>query len=81
MSADMPWKLDLEKLEVALSAPGALSIIVISGGEVNTGRFSLEDVDEWKKVRALADKYGAWIHVDGGEYTMTPAGNIEPQLT
>lgn len=66
LSGAEPWKLDLEALERELRRPGTASIIAVSAGEVNTGRFALSGVEEWKRVRELADQYGAWIHVDGG---------------
>ncbi|KAI9167603.1 LOW QUALITY PROTEIN: L-2,4-diaminobutyrate decarboxylase [Paramyrothecium foliicola] len=64
-SDDEPWRLDIDAVERELQRPGTASIIAISAGEVNTGRHSLNDMDEWKRVRELADRYGAWIHVDG----------------
>jgi glutamate/tyrosine decarboxylase-like PLP-dependent enzyme len=45
---------------------GVVSVIVVSAGEVNTGRFATSVLD-MPKLRSLADRYGAWIHVDGGE--------------
>ncbi|KAF7550984.1 hypothetical protein G7Z17_g5323 [Cylindrodendrum hubeiense] len=65
LSKEEPWRLDLEALESALQIPGTASVIAISAGEVNTGRFAISGIDEMRKVRELADKYGAWIHVDG----------------
>ncbi|CEJ82500.1 hypothetical protein VHEMI02560 [[Torrubiella] hemipterigena] len=62
---DQPWKLNLDALEAALSKEGTASIIAISAGDVNSGRFALAGKAEWVRVRKLADKYGAWIHVDG----------------
>jgi len=46
---------------------GVVSIVVLSAGEVNTGRFATNVLD-MPKLRSLADRYGAWIHVDGGAY-------------
>lgn len=63
-----PWRLDVDALEAELQRPGVATVIAVSGGEVNTSRFSLADVEEWTRVRRLADRYGAWIHVDGGVY-------------
>lgn len=54
---------DFDALEKALATPDTASIIVISAGEVNTGFFATAN-DEMQKMRALADKYHAWIHVD-----------------
>ncbi|KAL2687275.1 hypothetical protein Neosp_004829 [[Neocosmospora] mangrovei] len=65
LSGDEPWRLDLDALERELQREGVASVIALSAGEVNTGRFALTGVEEMKRVRELADKYGAWIHVDG----------------
>ncbi|KAJ6568455.1 pyridoxal phosphate-dependent transferase [Mycena sp. CBHHK59/15] len=65
LSAEEPWKIHLGALEEHLAdADGIVSIIVISAGEVNTGRFATTR-EEMIKIRELADKHGAWIHVDG----------------
>jgi hypothetical protein len=48
---------------------GAVSIIAVSAGEVNTGRFATTR-EEMIKIRALANTYGAWVHVDGGTYAI-----------
>ncbi|KAJ4022349.1 hypothetical protein NW752_000447 [Fusarium irregulare] len=60
-----PWRLDLEALERELQKSDTASVIALSAGEVNTGRYGLTGIEEMRKVRELADKYGAWIHVDG----------------
>ena len=57
---------DLELLEGWLKKDKALSIVVISCGEVNTGGFATHSVEDVKTIRELCDKYGAWLHVDGG---------------
>jgi len=66
VSAAEPWRLDLDAVERELQreADGVVSIIVVSAGEVNTGRFATNVLD-MPKLRSLADRYGAWIHVDG----------------
>ncbi|KAH6899922.1 pyridoxal phosphate-dependent transferase [Thelonectria olida] len=64
LSEKEPWRLDLEALEMRLETPGTVSIIAISAGEVNTGRYSTRG-GEMRIIRDLADKYGAWVHVDG----------------
>ncbi|KAL9476575.1 hypothetical protein ACSS6W_006416 [Trichoderma asperelloides] len=64
-SAAQPWKLDLDAVERELGRQGTVSIIAVSMGEVNTGGYALDNVDEWKKLRNLADHHDAWIHVDG----------------
>ncbi|CAP72750.1 uncharacterized protein PODANS_2_1790, partial [Podospora anserina S mat+] len=64
---DKPWRIDLDKLEPALKEAEKNStacIIAISSGEVNTGRFATAIFD-MPKIRSLADRYKAWIHVDG----------------
>lgn len=72
VSKEQPWRLDIEQLETELkkSGDGILSIVAISAGEVNTGNFAVNGVEEMKKVRSLCDQYGAWLHVDGG--TLNP---------
>jgi glutamate/tyrosine decarboxylase-like PLP-dependent enzyme len=72
LSGDQPWKFDLQKLEEKLKAPGTASIVVISCGEVNTGRYSTESFEEFHGIRTLCDTYDAWIHVDGGKSLRTP---------
>jgi glutamate/tyrosine decarboxylase-like PLP-dependent enzyme len=61
-----PWRLDLDAVEEHLKKPRTASIIAVSAGEVNTGRYALTGLKEMQALRELADKYGAWIHVDGG---------------
>lgn len=63
-----PWRLDLDAVERELvrgEEEGFVSIVVVSAGEVNTGRFATNVLD-MPKLRSLADRYGAWVHVDGG---------------
>ncbi|KAK3327782.1 pyridoxal-dependent decarboxylase [Cercophora scortea] len=64
VSEEEPWRLDLDAVERQLAREGVASIIAVSAGEVNTGRFALNALD-MPKLRSLADRYGAWIHVDG----------------
>jgi hypothetical protein len=69
LSESEPWRLDLDAVERELTRDeGVVSIISVSAGEVNTGRFATNALD-MPKLRSLADKYGAWIHVDGGTYS------------
>ncbi|KAJ5669703.1 hypothetical protein N7462_010773 [Penicillium macrosclerotiorum] len=62
--ADNPLHFDLDKLEEELAKSEKASIVAVSCGEVNTGRFAttLEDL---KQIRQLCNKYGAWLHADG----------------
>ncbi|CAG7943975.1 unnamed protein product [Penicillium olsonii] len=62
--ADDPLRFDLEQLEKELSRTDKVSIVAISCGEVNTGRFATNGSD-LSDVRQLCDKYGAWLHADG----------------
>jgi glutamate/tyrosine decarboxylase-like PLP-dependent enzyme len=73
-----PWRLDLDAVERELkrAEEGVVSIVVVSAGEVNTGRFATNVLD-MPKLRSLADRYGAWIHVDGGMYL----GQLQCQAT
>lgn len=66
-SAAEPWRLDLDAVERELqrSEDGIASIIAISAGEVNTGRFATAGAEDMRRLRDLADRHGAWIHVDG----------------
>ncbi|RMD41647.1 hypothetical protein DV735_g3487, partial [Chaetothyriales sp. CBS 134920] len=57
--------IDLDTLERELAEEATASILVVSAGEVNTGRFATEGREMWKSVRAICDRYGAWVHVDG----------------
>ncbi len=67
-SNDEPWRMDFALLqrELERSGEGIMSIVSLSAGEVNTGRFSVNGLGDMKKVRDLCDKHGAWLHVDGG---------------
>lgn len=60
-----PWRLDIHAVERELQRKDIASIIAVSAGEVNTGRFATSSAEDLRQLRKLADKYGAWIHVDG----------------
>jgi glutamate/tyrosine decarboxylase-like PLP-dependent enzyme len=58
---DEVGRLDAAALEAALrDLDGAPGIVIASAGEVNAG-----DFDEVGEMAALAERYGAWLHVDG----------------
>ncbi|KAI4145176.1 MAG: hypothetical protein L6R39_003916 [Caloplaca ligustica] len=61
---------DLELLEERLRRPHTASIVVISCAEVNTGFFATHGYSDVDALRSLCDKYGAWLHVDAGMYTL-----------
>jgi glutamate/tyrosine decarboxylase-like PLP-dependent enzyme len=60
-------KFDLSRLEHELSNSKVASIVSISCSDVNTGLFATTG-DEMEHIRKLCDRYGAWIHVDGGKF-------------
>ncbi|KAI1171483.1 pyridoxal phosphate-dependent transferase [Nemania sp. FL0916] len=60
-----PWRLDIDAVERELRRENVASIIALSAGEVNTGRFATTGVEDMRRLRGLADTYKAWIHVDG----------------
>ncbi|KAI0110836.1 pyridoxal-dependent decarboxylase [Nemania sp. FL0031] len=60
-----PWRLNIDAVERELQRGNVASIIAISAGEVNTGRFATTGIEDMKRLRRLADQYQAWIHVDG----------------
>jgi glutamate/tyrosine decarboxylase-like PLP-dependent enzyme len=60
-SRDAVGRLDAGALEAALrDLDGAPSIVIGSAGEVNAG-----DFDDVAVMADLAERYGAWLHVDG----------------
>ncbi|KAJ0426517.1 pyridoxal phosphate-dependent transferase [Aspergillus carlsbadensis] len=56
---------DLKLLELELQRSDKATIVAVSCGEVNTGHFATDGLDEMRVLRTLCDKYGAWLHVDG----------------
>lgn len=60
-----PVKIDFELLEEYCAAPNTATIVALSAGEVNTGHFDTANLSDFQKIRAICDKYNAWIHVDG----------------
>lgn len=60
-----PLKIDLKLLVDEAQKPRTANILVISCGEVNTGRFATEGMEELQQIRAICDKHNIWIHVDG----------------
>ncbi|MDH5314508.1 MAG: pyridoxal-dependent decarboxylase, partial [Actinomycetota bacterium] len=61
LARDAVGRLDLEALERGLQGlDGAPSVVIASAGEVNAG-----DYDPLDQMADLAERYGAWLHVDG----------------
>lgn len=60
-----PLEIDMQRLEEELARPERASIVVVSCGEVNTGRFATAGREQMQELRRLCDQYGAWLHVDG----------------
>ena len=73
--AGHPLRFDLEKLEQQLSRPNRASIVVITCGEINTGDYSTNSTGDMRTIRSLCDKYGAWLHVDGGKFSNSTASH------
>lgn len=65
LSDSEPFRLDIAAVERETAREGVATIIVISAGEVNTGGFATSCREDMERLRAVADKHGAWIHVDG----------------
>ena len=77
-----PWRLDISAVEHVLqtaaqstdntkedkSGNGTAYIISVSAGEINTGRFATTGLADMQRLREVADKYGAWVHVDAGTF-------------
>jgi glutamate/tyrosine decarboxylase-like PLP-dependent enzyme len=61
LSRDAAGRMDVAALEAALRAlAGAPAVIVATAGDVNSGDF--DPIDE---IAPLAERHGAWLHVDG----------------
>ncbi|RJL31699.1 pyridoxal phosphate-dependent decarboxylase family protein [Bailinhaonella thermotolerans] len=57
---DDSGRVDLAAMERALAELDAPAVIIANAGEVNTG-----DFDPIDAMADLAERYGAWLHVDG----------------
>jgi glutamate/tyrosine decarboxylase-like PLP-dependent enzyme len=64
--------IDLDAVKKHASEPGTGCILVISMGEVNTGRFATlgsqgqgNQQQTWQQLRDLCDQHKIWVHVDG----------------
>ena len=72
-----PLVFDMQKLEKLLSRERYASIVVVSCGEVNTGRFATDSWYQMHTLKALCDRYSAWLHVDGGEDYLHPFESLK----
>jgi glutamate/tyrosine decarboxylase-like PLP-dependent enzyme len=73
---DEVGRLDLAALEAALrDLRGAPAILIANAGEVNAG-----DFDPIDAMADLAERYGAWLHVDGafGLFVRVTPAAVEP---
>jgi glutamate/tyrosine decarboxylase-like PLP-dependent enzyme len=77
--ADNPLHFDLEQLEKELARTDKVSIVAVSAGEVNTGRFSTTK-EHLSQIRQLCDKYGAWLHADGAFGVFARVLKDEPEF-
>ena len=61
LARDLRGRLDLVRLAAELeSLDGRPAIVIANAGEVNAG-----DFDPIEEMAELADRHGAWLHVDG----------------
>jgi len=61
LTRDAAGRLDVDRLESSLrDLAGAPAVLVATAGDVNTG-----DFDPLNEMADLAERYGAWLHVDG----------------
>ena len=58
-------EVDVEALRREVSREGVVCVLVVSAGEVNTGRFATTGVEGWRGIRRVCDEFGVWVHVDG----------------
>jgi glutamate/tyrosine decarboxylase-like PLP-dependent enzyme len=66
---------DMTKLERHLALSRVGSIVAISCGEVNSGWFATHSKEQVRRIRDLCDRYGAWLHVDGGKQQFLISGS------
>lgn len=64
-SSGFTVEIDFDRLEEEAKRPDVASIFVVSAGEVNTGRFATNGLEQMRRLRTMCDSYGIWMHVDG----------------
>ncbi|KAH8820881.1 pyridoxal phosphate-dependent transferase [Xylogone sp. PMI_703] len=77
---EQPWRIDINVVERELKRDGVATIVFITAGEVNTGRFTADN-HEMKKLRDLCDAHGSWLHVDGAFGLFATALPQDPQFS
>ncbi|KIW24535.1 uncharacterized protein PV07_10244 [Cladophialophora immunda] len=58
-------QIDLARLSEEAARQDVVNILAISAGEVNTGRFATDSLDQMTRIRRICDEFGVWVHVDG----------------
>ncbi len=58
-------RIDFNRFEAEAQVENIATILVISAGEVNTGQFATNGLQDMKRLRTICDQYGIWIHIDG----------------
>ncbi|KAJ5826086.1 hypothetical protein N7474_003224 [Penicillium riverlandense] len=79
--ADNPLHFDMERLEAELARTDKASIVAVSCGEVNTGRFATTGLEDLSQIRQLCDKYGSWLHVDAAFGIFSRVLNDMPEFS
>jgi glutamate/tyrosine decarboxylase-like PLP-dependent enzyme len=64
-SGNLTIGIDFDRLEEEGRTSDVASILVISAGEVDTGQFATNGLEEMRRMRSICDQHGIWIHVDG----------------
>lgn len=68
---DNPLAFNFSKMQPMLGHGHTASIVVVSCGEVNTGFFATHSCKEFQALREICNHYGAWLHVDAGEPSLS----------
>jgi glutamate/tyrosine decarboxylase-like PLP-dependent enzyme len=75
-AADGTGRLDLKALGDTLAAIDGPAVLTASAGDVNTGAF--DPIDD---LADLADRHGAWLHVDGAFGLFAALSPVSAHLT
>lgn len=63
--AGLPWYLDVAQVRKEHEKSDCASIVSVSVGEVNTGKFGVS-AEELQQFRKLCDRHKARLHIDAG---------------